>query len=59
MWVSELKHKVIREYNQMVLSYEVGKSFDYTHILDMINLIETGISIPNASMISKSFMMDE
>lgn len=43
----------------MVMNYEVGKPFDYTHILDMINLIEIHNNVPNASMIAKSFMLNE
>jgi hypothetical protein len=59
MWVSSLKNKIIAEYNQMVYNYSVGKPFDYTHILDMINLIEVKDNVNNASMIAKSFMLND
>lgn len=43
----------------MLCAFHVGKPFDYTHILDMINLLEMKDNISNAKIIAKSFMMDE
>ena len=55
----EVRHTIIKEYNKMLCAFHVGKPFDYTHILDMINLLEMKDNISNAKIIAKSFMMDE
>ena len=40
MWVQQVKQETINEYNKFVYNLSVGKEFDYSLILDMINLID-------------------
>ena len=41
-----LKGKIISEYGKFIKSLNLGKQYDYTHILDMINFISVGSTRP-------------
>lgn len=52
MWVQEMKHAVIKEYQKYLKNLFLGIQTDYQHILDMINFIEVGEVVDNPEMIA-------
>lgn len=56
MWMPKVKKKVVHEYKQFTNNLKIGKPFDYTHILDMINFVEIGQSTNNPEMIANYFI---
>ena len=51
-----LKRKIIEEYNKLIQSLFVGKSFDYDYILDMITFIEMGSATNNPELIQNYYL---
>lgn len=52
----KIKMKIISEYNKYVHAKNVGKDYDYTHILDMISLLEIASYTNNPDMILNHFI---
>ena len=51
-----LKRKIIEEYNKLIQSLFVGKSFDYDYILDMITFIEIGSATNNPELTQNYYL---
>lgn len=51
-----LKRKIIEEYNKLVDSLSVGKTYNYDYILDMITFIEVGSKTDNPELILNHFL---
>lgn len=41
-----LKRKIVLEYGKLIRSLNLGKQYDYAHILDMINFLSVGSTRP-------------
>lgn len=56
MWVQQIEKKIIEEYNKFTKGLHVGKTSDYNHILDMINLLELRDYIKYPENLSRRFL---
>lgn len=54
--MQKVKEKIVSEYDKLVLSLHVGKEFDYSHIIDMINFIDISEHTNNQEAISNYFI---
>lgn len=52
----EIKKKIISEYYKLVKNLNVGKQYDYNHILDMINFIDVEENTNNPELIKNYFI---
>lgn len=56
MWMSELKDKVIDDFNKLVLRLQKGYKDDYSNILNMICLIEFGDYLDNTKSLYEYYI---
>ena len=54
--MSPLKKKIIIEYNKLVKGLNVGKQYNYDHIIDMINLLYTYNNLNRPEFIESHFI---
>ena len=54
--MSPMKTKVVLEYHKLVRALQLGYTFDYRHILDMISFIEIGSKTNNPELIQNYFL---
>ena len=54
--MSPMKTKVVLEYQKLVRTLQLGYTFDYKHILDMISFIEIGSKTNNPELIQNYFL---
>ena len=54
--MSPMKAKVVAEYQKMIHSLQLGYSYKYDYILDMINFIEVGSHTSNPPLIQEYFL---
>lgn len=55
MWLQQVKHQIVKDYHKLVMNLHVGKKYDYSKILDMINFTEIGEETNNPNMIANYF----
>ena len=56
MRMLEIKKKIVSEYYKLVKSLNIGKQYDYNHILDMINFIDVEENTNNPELIKNYFI---
>lgn len=55
MWMQKVKERIVKEYQDYVKDLQVGKSHEYSHILDMICFLEIAEYLNNADLLAKHF----
>ena len=53
MWLQKVKEQVVNKYWKFVDALSVGRTYDYTPILDMINFLEIEDQTNNPEMLAE------